>query len=181
MNKSAVFVVALFAASLTQAQNQPVTKPADTTATTDTAAATVTPAKPADAKAAPAAPGTTAKTPVKKDDKKKVEEPKIPGVTIARANGTYLGLEVVNADFKLSFYDKKKKLMAPDVTRASARWPNPRSVLGPNRTILNSNGSALIGSKPVVPPFTFLVHLSLMQGDGDESKVVENYDVAFHN
>lgn len=128
---------------------------------------------------APAAPGAAAKAPAKKEvkkEEKKEEEPKIPGTTIVRPNGTFLGLEVEGGKFKLSFYDKKKKAMAVDVTRATARWPNPRGP-GDNRTVLNPAGKALIGAKPVLPPFTFNVYLTLLQGDGDEAKAVENYVV----
>jgi len=147
--------VGLFTSCFLTAQTAPATQ-------TTPAATTVAP-KPADKNAPkPAA---------------KVEEPKILGTVIPRANGTFLGLEVVGGNFKLSFYDKKKKAMSPDVTRASARWPNPRSVTGPNRTVLNPSGQALVGSKPVLPPFTFNVHLALLQGDGEDAAVVESYDV----
>ena len=144
-------------------------------ASTDKPVAPATTAKPATV-TAPTTPATKAKAPAKKE-----EEPKIPGITIARANGTFLGLEVVNANFKLSFYDKKKKLVAADVSRATARWPNPRSVTGPNRAVLNPSGNALVGNKPVLPPFTFTVALALLQGDGEDAKVMESFQVSFHN
>jgi len=136
--------------------------------------------KPADPKAAPAKPvdpkatTTTAVDPkaapgTKKEVKKEVPLPKIPGTVINRANGTFLSL-----------YDKKHKPMAVDVTRATARWPNTRSAAVQwNRTVLNGSGTSLVGAKPVLPPFTFSVHFSLLQGDGDEAKVVEEYDVPF--
>ena len=129
-----------------------------------------TPAKPV----APEKAGAKAKV-----DPKKVEEPKIPGVTITRANGTFLGLEVVGGNFKLAFYDAKKKPMAVDVTRASARWPNPRAP-GDNRTMLNLSGTALVGSKPVVPPLNFTVYITLLEGDGEQAKAVESLVVPFH-
>lgn len=162
MKSIAATVCLLFATSLLQAQT-PAT-PA-TPATPDTkapAAKDTTPGK--------AAPGKT-------DDKKKEELPKIPGVTLTRPDGNLLGLEIADGNFKLSFYDKKHKPLAPDVTRATARWPNPRSVTGPNRTVLNPSDMALIGQKPVLPPYTFSVHLILLRGDGDDAAVVESYDV----
>jgi hypothetical protein len=163
MKTLAAFAALLFAASQLSAQNPPAANPAD--------------AKPADPKSTP-----TVKTPVKKDDvNKPAPEPVIPGLTIARTNGTFLGLEVVGGNFKLSFYDQKKKLMAPDITQASARWPNlQRAVAGDNRTVLNPSGNALVGSKHVDPPLTFNVYLTLLQGEGDEAKAVENYTVQFH-
>lgn len=169
MKSLAVAASLLFAASLTQAQTAPAGKPTD--------------ARAPDAKAAPATPAATTATPgkaapAKKDTKKADELPKIPGTVITRPNGTFLSLEVVGGVFKLSFYDKKHKPAAVDVTRATARWPNPRSP-GDNRTVLNGGGTALVGQKPVVPPFNFNVYLTLLQGEGDDAKAVENYTVAF--
>lgn len=147
------------------------TPPATATSPADTKVVEAKPAAPVVKAPAPA--------PAKKEEKAKAEkEPVIPGTTIARPNGTYLGLEVVGVNFKLSFYDKKKKPMAPDVTRALARWPNTRGS-GDNRTVLNPSGNSFMGSKPVIPPFTFNVFLTLMKGDGDEAKAVENYTVPF--
>lgn len=170
MKTHVAFAVLLLAASQLSVQGQPAT--------------TTTETKNSDLKATSDTPVPAVKTPatVKKDDKKPEPEPKIPGVTIARSNGTFLGLEVVNSNFKLSFYDKKKKPMAPDVTRAAARWPNTRSAqVAWNRTVLNPGGSTFfIGQKPVLPPFAWNVYITLLQGDGDEAKAVDNFTVPFH-
>lgn len=162
----------LVAASLAQAQTSPAATPTDAKTTT---------VKPTDPKAAPAPPvDPKAATAAKKEIKKDVPLPKIPGTVINRPNGTFLSLTLVGGNFVLSFYDKKHKPMGIDVTRANARWPNLRSAAVQwNRTVLNGSGNALVGSKPVVPPFTFSVHFTLLKGDGDEAKVVEEYDVAF--
>ena len=144
----AAFAAGLFAASLLSGQTTPAAKPA-----------------------APTKPGANAQT-------KKEEEPKIPGTVVTRADGTFLGLEVSGGNFKLSFYDKKKKLTPPNVTRASARWPNTRGP-GDFRTILNPSGNALVGSKPVIPPFTFNVYLTLLKAEGDAETAVESYVVPF--
>lgn len=167
MKSIAVTTCLIFATSLMQAQTPAAARPAD-------------PKAPALEAPAPKSPGTkaTTATPANKVEKKKEELPKIPGTVINRPNGTLLGLEVVGGKFKLTFYDKKHKPMAVDVTRANARWPNPRGP-GDNRTVLNSSGSALVGAKPVVPPFTFNVYLTLLEGEGEEAKAVENYTVAF--
>ncbi len=159
MKPIAAFLFLVFAASLAHAQGSPVAKPADSKAV---------PEKPADPKAAPA----------KKEVKKEAPLPKIPGTVITRPNGTFLGLEVVEGNFKLTFYDKKHKPMAVDVTRGAARWPNPHA-RGDSRTVLNGSGTALVGAKPVQPPFTFNVYLTLLQGEGEEAKVVESYTVEF--
>lgn len=130
------------------------------------------------AQTAPAAKPAAPKAAVEKKEVKKEELPKIPGHVINRPNGTFLSLEVVGGNFKLTFYDKKHKPMALDVTRATARWPNPRAP-GDNRTVLNGSGTALIGAKPVIPPYNFNVYLTLLQGEGEEAKAVETYTVAF--
>lgn len=149
----------LFATSLMQAQTPPADKPADPKA--------------------PAAKAATGKAdPAKAETKKEEELPKIPGTVIVRPDGTKLGLEVVGGKFKLTFYDKMHKPMAMDVTRATARWPNPRAP-GDNRTVLNGSGTALVGVKPVIPPLIFNVFLTLIRGEGDEAKAVENYVVPF--
>ncbi len=164
MKTFAALAAFLFAASLLSAETPPAT------GTTDTAAKDLKSAQ-------------TTNQPAKNDTKKKPEpEPKIPGVTIPRANGTFLGLEVADNRFKLSFYDKKKKPMAPDVTRATARWPNTRSAVKAfNRSVLNpGTPTAFIGSNPVQPPFVGNVFLTLLQGDGDDAQAVETYSVPFH-
>ena len=139
--------------------------------------------KPAD----PKAPAVTATKPGAKPDAKAKEDPKkkkeeamgvIKGTEIKRANGTYLGLEVVNNNFVLTFYNSKKKPVGMDVTRATARWPNPRAP-GDNRTVLNGSGTSLVGSKPVLPPYSFNVYLTLLKGEGDASQAVESFVVPF--
>lgn len=159
-----------------QAQTSPATtKPTDPQAATATTNTTVTPPTTTTVK-----PGAKPDAKTKVDPKKKPAEVMgtIKGITIPRANGTYLGLEVVSNNFVLTFYDKKKKPMAMDVTRATARWPNLRGP-GDNRTVLNGSGTKLTGAKPVVPPYTFNVYLTLLQGEGDDAKAVENYVVQF--
>jgi hypothetical protein len=157
----------------------------------------VTPAKPADAtKPADAKKpdiiiesGTAAKPakpdPAKPDPKKK-EKPKeepmgvIEGITITRANGTFLGLTLADGKFKLSFYNKRKKPMPVDVTRAIARWPNVQGP-GDNRTVLNGSGTALVGTQFVRGPYVFIVFLTLLKGEGDEAQAVESYSVQFRD
>jgi hypothetical protein len=176
MKPIAVAACVLFLASLTQAQTTPAAKPTDPKAPdaqNATKATTTTKTPPAPGKAAPAK-----KDDKKKDEKKPEELPKIPGTTITRPDGNLLGLEVAGGVFKLTFYDKKHKVVPVDVTRATARWPNPRAP-GDNRTVLNSNGTALVGQKAVNPPYNFNVFLTLLQGEGDEAKSVETYTVPF--
>ena len=155
MKTLAAFLCLVFAASLAHAQATPAVKPAPGKAT---------PAAPAD--------------PAKKDAQKEAPLPKIPGTVINRPNGTFLGLQVVGGNFVLTFYDKKHKPMPVDVTRAAARWPNPRAP-GDNRTMLNGSGTALVGAKPVLPPHNFNVFLTLLKGEGEAAQAVETYTVQF--
>ena len=172
MKSTAVAACLLFATSLMQAQTAPAA-PAAPAKDAPAPAATTTPAT------KPATPPAKT-TPAKKDEKKEVPLPTIPGTVINRPNGTFLSLTVVSGNFVLSFYDKKHKLMAVDVTRATARWPNMKSATpGQFRTVLNGSGTALVGQHPVFPPYTFNVFLTLLQGEGDDAKAVENYTVAF--
>ncbi|MEJ1972877.1 MAG: hypothetical protein WDM96_10585 [Lacunisphaera sp.] len=150
-------------------------KPADTTK----------PAKPADVVIStdPAKPATA--TPAKTRREAGCEEERgtlgvIEGITLTRPNGQFLGLTLVGGNFKLSFYDKKKKPTKVDVDRALARWPNVHGP-GDNRTIMNPSGNALVGSQFVRGPYAFNLFLTLMRGEGDKSEVVETYTVNFHD
>jgi hypothetical protein len=120
-----------------------------------------------------------------KAELKKAAEPKIEGITIARPNGTFLGISLEGGTFKLSFYDKQKKKVAPDVPRAAARW-NPTQKTGSDRIILNpsADGHSLVGNRPVRPPYVFKLYLTLLQpepvaGSGSAEQATESYVVDF--
>jgi hypothetical protein len=140
-------------------------------------AATVSPPKSATTnkasvnKSTPAAPG--AKKPAAPEP-----EPQIPGITIPRAKGGYLGILVENGNFKLLFYDAKKKPAPVDVTRATARWP-VKYKLGDERTVLNpgGDGTTLTSGTFVHPPYVFKLYLSLFVEGRDDA--VESYVIDF--
>ncbi len=123
--------------------------------------------------------GIVAALPVQAADAAKSgdEEGKIPGITLVRPSGTFLGLEIAGGNFKLSFYDDKKKPVSVDdaVARATARWDNKQK-LGSDFTVMNKSddGKALVGVKFVRPPYNFIVFLNLLNAAGD---VVESYPV----
>jgi hypothetical protein len=122
----------------------------------------------------------TGATDTKKAPAKKKEDPPatIDGVAITRPNGGFLGLQILNNNFVLTFYDAKKKKVAPDVARAALRWP-VKYQPGPERTVLNpSGGFALASAKDVRPPFTFKVFISLFVEGKDDP--VESYTVDYH-
>ena len=186
MKTIAAFLCLVVAASVARAQATPTVKPVDpkdaplVVKSTDPKAAAAA-AKATDTNAAAATAVDPKAAPgAKKEVKKEAPLPKIPGTVINRTNGTFLSLQVVGGNFTLTFYDKKHKLMAIDVTRAAARGPNNRTSLPKDfRTVLNGSGTALVGQRPVLPPFNFSVYITLLQGDGEEAKAVENYTVQF--
>jgi hypothetical protein len=136
----------------------PVGKPADTK--TVKPAAKADPAKPAD---------------------KKEAEPKIPGQTIDRDDGGYLGLELKDGNFKLSFYDKKKKAIPADRAMAIARWLVKYNKSGDERALLSlsSDGKSLVGSKNVRAPYSFKLYLTLFKEATEGAPAVENYIIDF--
>ena len=94
----------------------------------------------------------------------------------AAFEGGFLGLQVVNNNFLLSFYDAKKKKIPPDVARAALRWP-VKYQPGPERTVLNPGGGGLTSAKSVKPPLTFKVFISLFAEGSEEA--VENYTLDY--
>ncbi len=117
-----------------------------------------TPATKAGAAAKAATPaGTAAKAPAKKAE----APPKIEGMEIARGTKGFLGLQLVGGTFKLSFYDMKKKPVAPDVARALLRW-DPKGKVGQERLVLNRDGMALSSPRPVKPPYVFKLFITLI-------------------
>lgn len=133
------------------------------------------------AQTAPGATGKSAPKQEKKDQKKSDEEMgKIEGMEIARPNGHFLGLTVDGGQWKLTFYNEKKKPEKVDVTRATARWVIPMKADN-ERTVLNpgSDGHSLVGSRFVRPPYHFKLFLTLLKGEGDAAEAVENYSVDY--
>ncbi|OHE79588.1 MAG: hypothetical protein A3G75_09025 [Verrucomicrobia bacterium RIFCSPLOWO2_12_FULL_64_8] len=166
--------LAVAAMGLVAMVNAQYTAPAaSTTPAPQAAEKTATKAAPAQSSAKPS-PGTPPAT--KPDPKKKAEEEmgKIPGLTLTRANGTFLGLTLEGGNLKLSFYDEKKKPSSPDVPRAVARW-NPRYKLGEDRTVLNPapDGKSLLGVKIVRPPYNYKIYLTLIKA-GEEGSNTNN-------
>ncbi|ACB74989.1 hypothetical protein [Opitutus terrae] len=107
---------------------------------------------------------------------KTAEEPQIAGVEIPRPNGAFLGLEIVRNNFVLSFYDANKEKVAPDVARATMRWPVKYQPTD-ERTVLNpgGDGTSLTSPKVVRPPHNFRVFIALFVEGNDSA--VETYSV----
>ncbi|MBI5689103.1 MAG: hypothetical protein HZC55_03320 [Verrucomicrobia bacterium] len=122
--------------------------------------------------------GATAPAAEKKAAKKDEPPPKIEGMEIGRGAKGFLGLQVVNGVFKLSFYDEKKKPAQPDAVRAVLRW-TPNYKPGNEVYILNpgGDGKSLTSDKTVRPPYAFKLFVSLF-AEGSENPV-ESFVVDF--
>ena len=143
-------------------------------ATPNASAKPAAPATPSAGKADPNKPAAPADA--KKDAKKKEDEiGKIDGMEIARGSG-FLGLQIVDGAFKLSFYDAKKKPVAPDVASVSFRWSVPYQKQ-PERTLLSPSGKALVSDKTVKPPYSFKLFVTMFKTEGEENP--ESFTVDF--
>jgi hypothetical protein len=91
------------------------------------------------------------------------KEGTISGTAIARPNGTWLGIEIKDQNFWMTFYNAKKKPVAADAAAAVLWWPVKYQ---PNaeRTELTptSNPAVLASSYVVKPPLSFLLHITLL-------------------
>jgi hypothetical protein len=135
-------------------------------------------------KASPKA-GAAAKDAKGKDAKgkgKQEEEPKIAGMEIARGDKGFIGLEVAEGAFKMTFYDKEKKPTPPDVARAALRW-DAKYKVGQERLVLNPGGgpNSLNNPRVIRPPYNFKLFITLIKAggaDGDNA-TGESYVVDF--
>jgi len=122
-------------------------------------------------------PAKPAPVPAQQDATAKAEgdeaEATIPGISVKRAKGGYIGITVDTNGFALSFYDDKKKQIDCDVAQAAARW-KPKNTIGEERRMLNPSGDGkTLTSSVVRPPFNFKLFLTLLSADG---QVVESFD-----
>ena len=127
------------------------------------------------AKSAPPAAAAGKPAPAPQKEKEKEAPPKIDGMTIERRNGTFLGLQIVNNNFVVKFYDKEKKPAKPDVARATARWP-VKYQPADERTVLNRVEDTLTSAFVIRPPHQFKLTLSLLsevEGTPAETYIVD--------
>lgn len=106
------------------------------------------------------------KTVSKKVAPVKKEEPpaNIEGIVVPRGERGFLGVQMVNGTFKITFYDAKKKVVAPDVLRAVLRW-DPKYKIGKEQVVLNrtEDGKALASPKYIRPPHHFKLIITLIK------------------
>lgn len=119
------------------------------------------------------------KAPAAKAVKKEEPPPKIEGIEVARPGG-FLGVQVVDGKFRVSFYDAKKKPVAPNVARAMLRW-DPKGKTGQDRAVLTPGGgpNSLASDKYVRPPYNFKLFITLMKEGADEAAPAESYVIDF--
>jgi hypothetical protein len=111
--------------------------------------------------------------------KKPAVKHEIPGVTIARANGGFLGLEIdSNSNFKLSFYDKDKAPIATDLSLATIRWHDSNTTkiefvaLNPG-----DDGKSLTSPRVIRRPWNFKLTILLFAAGNNDP--VESYTVDY--
>ncbi len=107
------------------------------------------------------------------------ESATIPGIVIERkAKKGYLGLELVDYKYKLTFYGSDKEPVKADFPRALFRWSKINGS-GSERYMLSVGGekSVLTSPRNVKPPFNFRLFIVLL--DDDPETEAETYVVMF--
>ena len=103
----------------------------------------------------------------------------IPGIVIQRKDEKgYLGLELADFKYKLTFYGEDKKPIQADVPRALFRWPR-KNRSGTERYLLSagSENSVLTSPRNVKPPHNFRLFIVLLNDDPETES--ETYVVQF--
>ena len=117
------------------------------------------------------APTVPAKAPAKKAEAGKKAEPAKPeepapiqGIVVSRGALGFMGVEIVDSTFKISFYDAKRKPVKADVTRALLRWDS-KARSGSERVMLNlsDDGKSLASSRNIRPPYLFKLFITLLK------------------
>jgi|HubBroStandDraft_1064217.scaffolds.fasta_scaffold263822_2 hypothetical protein len=109
------------------------------------------------------------------DDK----EGTIAGTAIKRDHGGWLGLELRDGNFRLTFYNDKKKPIAADRTSAVFRWPVHYQPNDERTELVGSDDPDVLASPyPVKPPYAFKLHIALLGGDQKDGDV-EAYTINF--
>jgi len=103
------------------------------------------------------------------------QEGTVSGLAIQRGQG-WIGIELDDNTFKMTFYNSKKKPVAADANSAVLWWP-VHYQSNPERTELVPTGdpAVLASSYTVKPPHSFILHVTLLftgKPDSTESYVV---------
>lgn len=110
-------------------------------------------------------------------DKDKDEMGTISGTPIQRGQGGWLGIEIKNNCFVLTFYNEKKKPTPADASSAVLRWPVHYQPNGERTELLPSGDPAVLTSAYAVrAPHTFVLHIVLLfaaKPDQSEAYVID--------
>jgi hypothetical protein len=105
------------------------------------------------------------------------KEGTIAGTAIQRAQGGWLGVELRNNTFRLTFYNNKKNPIAADKSSAVLWWPVHYQPNNERTELLPTDNPAVLSSDyPVKSPHSFKLHISLLSG---ASADVESYVIDF--
>jgi hypothetical protein len=113
-------------------------------------------------------------TPTPTDEK----EGTVAGMAIQRPQGGWLGVEIKDRTFRITFYNDKKKPVPADVTSAVLRWPVHYQPNDERTELLPSaDPSVLASAYAVKGPLSFRLHITLLnEGKPD---AVESYTIDF--
>ena len=105
------------------------------------------------------------------------KEGTIAGTAIKRSGAGWLGLEIKDNTFRMTFYGEKKKPVAADRSSAVLWWPVHYQPNDERTELVPSDDPAVMTSQyPVKLPHTFKLHITLLI---DGSTDVESYVVDF--
>ncbi|HXQ81063.1 MAG TPA: hypothetical protein VN775_07115 [Opitutaceae bacterium] len=106
------------------------------------------------------------------------EEGTVSGTPVARSQGGWLGVEVTDRTFKITFYNEKKKPVPADVSSAVLRWPVHYQPNDERTQLLPTDDPAVLASPYAVKgPLAFKLRITLLtEGKPD---AVETYVIDF--
>jgi hypothetical protein len=113
------------------------------------------------------------------DKDKEDEMGTIAGLAIKRTQGDgWLGLELVDNTFKLTFYNAKKKPIPADASAAAMRWTVHYQPNDERTELVPTDNPAVMASPYFIrPPHAFPLHIVLLFAGKPEAS--ENYDFAY--
>jgi len=106
------------------------------------------------------------------------EEGRISGVPVQRTQGGWLGVEVTDRTFKITFYNDKKKPVPADVSSAILRWPVHYQPNDERIQLLPTDDPSVLASPYAVKgPLSFKLRITLLTESKPDS--AETYVIDF--
>ena len=103
----------------------------------------------------------------------------VSGFPIERANGGWLGIEIKDNCFRVTFYNAKKKPTPAETPGIVMRWPVRYQPNDERTELVPTDDPAVLGSAyPVRAPHTFILHVILLD-PGKKDSDLETYVVNF--